>query len=579
VRPFPRTCVAICAVLIGGCGHLAFEELPLGESEAGIDAGGGDGAIDAALPDGSDDATSQSDATDASDAADGADGGCSGASCVGTFVSGNTGSDTNPGTPALPVKTITRAIAIAVTLGGKQSVFVAAAHYPEKITLTEGVDLLGGFDCDVGSCTWARNVVLNDTAILAQDFEGVLAPKTVTRQTLFDGFRVMGKAGAPLLAPGSAAITLDGGTPTISRCRIVGGDTSGGASSASRRSIAVAVLAPSNATGALLDRNSIVGGASAEWSTGVLFDSRVGTLGGPAVAVLRGNAIHGGTAPSTSAVAAFASGSATLVQGNDITAGTSNVVGANPGSSWGIMVASAMTIDGNRINTDAANVGTCNANGSFCGGIESLSSTTIITNNVVLGVKGPRTSAVLLTEAEQAAGVVVLNANTLDGAGSGIGISPTLSTAIAVRIGNCSACGTNAVIGKARNNILLGGTNATRYGVFEEGVTGKSSHLSALDNNDFWNATATARNDFAYHLWDGSSNTATDLTFGQLTSLTTPVPSGDFNLDPLLDSAYRLTSASPCIDKGTALEAPPRDIDDDVRPKGAAVDVGADESK
>jgi hypothetical protein len=574
VRLFLRTSAAISVALIvgGGCGHLAFDELPLADSDAGVD-GGADG-IDAALPDVGADDTGRSDAGDAA-----VDGGCAGPACVGTFVSGNTGSDSNPGTATLPVATITKGIAIAVGLGGKQSVYVAAAHYTEKVTLAEAVDLLGGYDCNKVTCPWNRDVVLNDTAIMNQDFEGVLAPKTVTRRTLFDGFRVVGKAGTPVFAPGSAAILLDGATPTITRCGIFGGDMSGGGNPSSRRSIGVAVLGPSNdPAGALIDRNKIVAGDSTDTSFGVLLDSKTGgSATGPAVAVLTGNAIHGGNAPSTSGVAAFSSGAATLLQGNDITAGTSN--GNGNGSSWGITVASAMTIDGNRINADQTTVGTCTSNGSFCGGIQSLSSTTIITNNVVLGVKGPRTCAVLLTEAEQAAGIVVLNANTLDGAGSN-GVSSTVSTAIAVRIGNCGACGTNAVIGKARNNILLGGTNLNRYGVYEEGFSGKTSHLSALDNNDFWNAPAALpRNDFAYRLWAGDGGAGQDLTFAQLATLTTPVPNADFNVDPLLDATYHLTAASTCADKGTATEAPARDIDGELRPKGIAVDVGADESR
>jgi hypothetical protein len=552
-------------VALAGCGHLAFDDLPEASNEAGVDAGQDASIADVGSPDTAKDA----------EARDAADAGCEGASCIGTFVSGNTGLDTNPGTAAAPVKTITKAIAIAMALGDKQSVYVAAGHYPEKVTLAEGVDLLGGYACDVGSCTWARNVALNDSAILDQDFEGVVAPKTITRQTLFDGFRVMGKAGAPTLAPGSVAVTLDSGSPTITRCKLVGGDTNGGTSPAAKRSIAVAILAPSNTSlGALLDRNNIVAGNSTDASIGVLLELKAVSTGS-AAAVVRNNTIHGGNAPSTHAVLALASGSGTLLQNNDIIAGTSTSSGS-PGSSWGITVTSAMTIDGNRINAEPSSVGSCSSNGIFCGGIQSLSSTTIITNNVVLGVNGPRSCAVLITEAEQAAGIVVLNANTLDGAGSGPA-SSSISTAIAIRIGNCGSCGNNAVIGKVRNNILLGGTNQNRFGIFEDGLSNKTSHLAALDNNDFWNAAATSRVDFAYHVWDG--NAAEDLTFAELGTLTTPVPSANFNLDPLLDATYHLTSASPCVNKGTTTEAPARDIDGDSRPKGTGIDVGADESK
>ena len=136
--------------------------------------------------------------------------------------------------------------------------------------------------------------------------------------------------------------------------------------------------------------------------------------------------------------------------------------------------------------------------------------------------------------------------------------------------------GTNATFGKVRNNILLGGLNKSRYGVYEDPTAGKTARVTALDNNDFWNA-GLPRNDFAYRLWNGTSGT--DLTFAQLAMLTTAAPAGNLNVDPLLDATWHLTATSPVIDKGTSTEAPSRDIDGDNRPKGTAVDIGADEAK
>jgi hypothetical protein len=119
---------------------------------------------------------------------------------------------------------------------------------------------------------------------------------------------------------------------------------------------------------------------------------------------------------------------------------------------------------------------------------------------------------VLLEDGEVGVGAIILNDNTLDGAGIGA-IDFSLSTAVALRVN----VGTNATFGKVRNNILLGGPNKSRYGVYED--------------------------------------------------------------PPLLDATWHLAATSPVIDKGTSTEAPSRDIDDESRPKGTAVDIGADEAK
>ena len=100
------------------------------------------------------------------------DEGCNG---LGTFVSGATGNDANPGTTLSPVKTIAKGIANALTLGGARTVYVAGSHYPEKVTLVEGVSLAGGYLCNASPCPWTLDAVANDTAILNPDFEGVLA--------------------------------------------------------------------------------------------------------------------------------------------------------------------------------------------------------------------------------------------------------------------------------------------------------------------------------------------------------------------------------------------------------------------
>src|SRR5260221_12742770 len=80
-----------------------------------------------------------------------------GCKMLGTYVSGATGIDTNPGTKAMPVKTIAQGIKNAQAIGGKLTVYVGNSHYPEKATLVEGVRLEGGYHSDMTTCAWMRN--------------------------------------------------------------------------------------------------------------------------------------------------------------------------------------------------------------------------------------------------------------------------------------------------------------------------------------------------------------------------------------------------------------------------------------
>lgn len=487
-------------------------------------------------------------------------------------MSGGAGKDSNPGTAEKPVQTISKAIAIAAALGGKQSVYIAASHYTEKVTLEENVDLLGGYQCDASACTWSRDVQKNDTVVQDVDFEGVLAPKTVTKKTLVDGLHIVGKEGVPSAAPGGVALTISGGTPRIVRCRIEAGQTNGGPQGG-KRSIAVALLGPMvEPEGATIDQNVILGGGATEESVAVLFDQKPGSTNAVATATVTGNIIRGGDASITAAVGVLASSPKSLLHDNAITAGSATNGGGNS-ASWGVAIGSAITVDGNRINLVQANVGTCSQNGAgnFCGGIVSRGSTATLTNNIVFGVKGPRSAAVLLTDGEGGVGDVIVNANYLDGAGNG-GADTTFSAAIALYLNQ----GNTGTFGKVRNNILLGGTNKNRYGVYEEQMGGKTAHLAAIENNDFWNA-GTPKNDFAYRTWNGAATA--DVTFAQLSTVTTPTPTANIASDPLVDASFHLAPNSPCINKGTLTEAPGRDIDGDQRPKGNVIDIGPDEAK
>ena len=486
------------------------------------------------------------------------------------YVATAVGNDANPGTMAAPLRTIGRAIANAVAAGGPFEVLVAEGSYAEKVTLAEGVSVLGGHACTVQPCTWARDPVLHDTAIVDQDFEGVLAPDVVTRATRLDGFRVMGMGGMPASAPGSAAITLRG-TPTVRGNRIVGGDVTGGATLGARQSAAVLVLAPtSHAEGALIDANVITGGTSTEATAAVLFGAVTFPPPSPAVAVITNNTIRAGNGRATSALDASYSGTGTLVQGNDILAATST-----SGASWGVMLSSTATLDRNRINVDQTNVGGCTGS-TLCGGIASFSATATITNNVVFGVRSAQSAALFLTEVETAAGVVVVNGNYLDGGGLAALTAGSVSAAVRLSIGGCTTCGFNAAIGRIRNNILAGGNNERRYGAYDDPAQARTVRPSVVENNDFFFAPASGRTDVVYHSVD-AAGIGTDYTLATLNMQSWAM--ANFSADPLLDATFHLRAGSPCIDAGTTIEAPANDIDGDVRPRGAGIDVGPDEAQ
>jgi hypothetical protein len=72
------------------------------------------------------------------------------------FVSPS-GDDTNTGSAASPVKTITKALALAGLLG-KTSVYANKGTYPESVSLVGGVSIYGGFDQSLGWQRAAGNV-------------------------------------------------------------------------------------------------------------------------------------------------------------------------------------------------------------------------------------------------------------------------------------------------------------------------------------------------------------------------------------------------------------------------------------
>jgi hypothetical protein len=262
----------------------------------------------------------------------------------------------------------------------------------------------------------------------------------------------------------------------------------------------------------------------------------------------------------------------TLVHDNDIDAGDGGIGGG--GGAFAIAVGGIATIDGNRINMGGS-VGSCSGQSRWCGGIESESSTTVITNNVVRGISSSRSAGVYLAEAEQPVGEVVLNGNTIDG-GGGPGVAgPAISGALVFR--SAYPMSVNAIVGRIRNNVLLGGSSTNRYGVYEDDMPApKTCKPDVFEYNDIFFPPQGGTTDVAYRDWNGNAGT-NHLTVADA-DMSLPYASNDLDADPQLDATYHLMAGSPMIDAGTATEAPATDIDGDARPNGGGIDIGADES-
>jgi hypothetical protein len=308
-------------------------------------------------------------------------------------------------------------------------------------------------------------------------------------------------------------------------------------------------------------------------SAGVMFDSYPMRM--TAIAAVVGNTIRSGAGRRSVGIVAYNAADGTLVANNDITAGNSN-----GGASHGIEVGSTMTIDGNRINVDQAVVGTCMAPQQWCAGIMSESSTTVITNNVVFAPKSTRSAAVVLGEFEIPAGAVVVNGNTFNGGGIGptssIG-ARNQSAAIVVTIGPCNTCGFNGFVGRIRNNILDGGLNMERFGILEDPAQGRTMRPELIENNLFWFATQAGRTDTLYRQLSAQAAATDHKTDADVNGVTSPPAASNINADPKLDATWHLAAGSPCIDTGTAVEAPVFDFEGEMRPARTAMDIGHDE--
>jgi hypothetical protein len=519
---------------------------------------------------------------------------------IGTYVA-NSGVDTNPGTQALPVRTIKQGIQNAVKIlagppaGTGIAVYVGKGHYTEDILMVEGVSVLGAYDEKAG---WSRDLASNDTADLCVSYKCVTFPANITRATVFEGFRIEGLKGDGAAHPGTVAVSVDGGSPTLQGNKIHGGESTGGAAFDTRTSVGLRLAGPVTGPGALVQRNEITGGKSVAGSVAIFYEWQAPNSG--ALATITGNTIAGGQGDGSAGIETWGAVQGNLIQGNDIQAGPSNTGGswaiiastANgkcPGSPVPICPAPLLTIDKNTINMKPG-VATCAApQGAvdWCGGIQSESAAVRITNNIVFGAASAKSAAVSLLEREGAAQIVIVNSNLLDGAGVAAGTGGNVTISSALMLENAFG-GVGTVVGNVRNNILQGGVGANRYGVYEADNASQPTHTArpnALQNNDFAlspNPNGTGPEWF-YRRWNGATQTKESLiacvapSTACVDSPSAPWATGDFSGAANLTATFHLQKPSPCIDTGVSTEAPPDDREGTPRPANGKFDVGPDE--
>jgi hypothetical protein len=204
------------ALLANACGEDCTVSKTCGGAVADSGSSGGEGGVDSggdvvAPPAGCDAAADPKDAP----------------ACVvdgfGVFVDATGGNDSNAGTKASPVKTITAAVG---KVGNKPRIYVCEGTYAEHVKLTSAVSLYGGFAC--GSWTYSGI----EAKVSPGDAGYALEVSNVTGAVVLSDVSFTSQAGIASSVSSVAALVSGSNGVTLTRCELTAGTAFAGAKGA-----------------------------------------------------------------------------------------------------------------------------------------------------------------------------------------------------------------------------------------------------------------------------------------------------------------------------------------------------------
>lgn len=495
--------------------------------------------------------------------ADGADEDCDGIDNTGSdcnaytiYVSQQLGNTGATGKQSDPVASVAEGVGLAMGLGAQAAVLVAGGTYIEDLTVTGKISVVGGY----APGDWSvRDPEAHTTTIKSSVPEGVRLAG-VDGEMLFDGFTIAGRA-VSVGSDSSVALTIDGGGPVVSRSKIAAGAVGVGTGD----SIGVLVIADSvaSATPRLWLDEITAGPSSGGAAYGILMDAPAQYL---QVAESRVSAGKG-----TDSVGLLVLDAANvIVWKSSFQSGTAVGTFNDPSSSLGFWAQRGTVIfDSNVVNADQLdNPPTCFTPNVWCGGVRLSTGAAIVSNNILLGSASDHSAALHLVEDDDDLASVVVTSNTLYG--SGHSAFESESAAIVLGSPRVEAGGGATLVGRIRNNILVGGFAVSNYGVREQSTIDQTCDPAAFDHNLFFFPINNPNAGVLYQDWTGSDGV--DLLNLQ------DLPGDGKNLlaDPKLTSGH-IGKDSPCRNAGTEVDAPNHDRDDDLRPQENDYDIGPDE--
>jgi hypothetical protein len=474
---------------------------------------------------------------------------------IGTFVSlsGNFGAS---GTMDDPVPTIEEGIEHAMKIGVPTAVRVSAGIYLGSPVLVDSISLIGGYDPDNWLTRAPETYVttIKNDSLAGLQIVGAVAPLVV------DGFTIEGRQVTMMNDGSTAAVTIDGGSPTLSKNLVVAGPVNAG----SGQSVGVNIVSTSGIGGEPTLRKNTVTSATAKdgESYGVHIAADSMSL------ILEGNFVTAGKGTNSIALFIEEAGAEVVARENHFQSGPA-IGSMSPSASFGVWVKdSSVVFDSNVVNQgqsgDAAP--TCFTPGAWCGGVRVSAGGGIFTNNLVYGASTDLSAGIQLVEDHESLAGVIINSNLV--LATGRATASSISTAIL--LGSPMPDAGPTFVGQFRNNIFWGGDAQKNYGFFEQLTANESCNPAFLDHNLFFFPKNAPFNGILYLDWDGM--VADDLT--QLDQLP---GDGDNHLDDPLLSGAQITADSPCRNAGTGQDAPLTDFEHETRPQERANDIGPDE--